>query len=58
MSLLWEAREHAIDGGSSEEKHAWFGKYKGRIINNYLRRRLRCERGRASMERETEGEVA
>ncbi len=25
MSLLWEAREHAIDGGSSEEKHAWFG---------------------------------
>lgn len=32
---LVEAREHAIDGGSSKEKHAWFGKYKGRI-NNYL----------------------
>jgi len=32
---LEEAREHAIDGGSSKEKHAWFGKYKGRI-NNYL----------------------
>ena len=32
---LKEAREHAIDGGSSKEKHAWFGKYKGRI-NNYL----------------------
>ena len=35
--LVWltEAREHAIDGGSSKEKHAWFGKYKGKI-NNYL----------------------
>jgi hypothetical protein len=32
---LLEAREHAIDGGSSKEKHGWFGKYKGRI-NNYL----------------------
>ena len=32
---LVEAREHAIDGGSSKEKHGWFGKYKGRI-NNYL----------------------
>ncbi|MFL1012157.1 DUF3826 domain-containing protein [Flavisericum labens] len=32
---LEEAREHAMDGGSSKEKHAWFGKYKGRI-NNYL----------------------
>ena len=32
---LLEAREHAMDGGSSDEKHHWFGKYKGRI-NNYL----------------------
>lgn len=32
---LVEAREHAMDGGSAKEKHAWFGKYKGRI-NNYL----------------------
>jgi hypothetical protein len=32
---LIEAREHAMDAGSSDEKHAWFGKYKGRI-NNYL----------------------
>lgn len=32
---LTEAREHAMDGFTSEEKHAWFGKYKGRI-NNYL----------------------
>lgn len=32
---LAEAREHAMDAGSSDEKHAWFGKYKGRI-NNYL----------------------
>ncbi len=32
---LVEAREHAMNGGSSKEKHAWFGKYKGRI-NNYL----------------------
>lgn len=37
---IWlnEAREHAIDGGSSREKHNWFGKYKGRI-NNYLSHR-------------------
>ncbi|HKJ40791.1 MAG TPA: DUF3826 domain-containing protein [Sunxiuqinia sp.] len=32
---LVEAREHAMDAGSSKAKHAWFGKYKGRI-NNYL----------------------
>lgn len=32
---LVEAREHAMDGFTSEEKHGWFGKYKGRI-NNYL----------------------
>jgi len=35
MAWLIEAREHAMDAGSSEKKHAWFGKYKGRI-NNYL----------------------
>ncbi len=35
LAALTEAREHAIDGGTSQEKHAWFGKYKGRI-NNYL----------------------
>ena len=34
---LYEARELAIDGGSSNEKHGIFGKYKGRI-NNYLSR--------------------
>jgi hypothetical protein len=35
--LLWlvEAREQAMDAESSDKKHAWFGKYKGRI-NNYL----------------------
>lgn len=32
---LEEAREHAMDAETSEKKHAWFGKYKGRI-NNYL----------------------
>lgn len=35
LSWLTEAREHAMDAGSSDKKHAWFGKYKGRI-NNYL----------------------
>jgi hypothetical protein len=35
LTWLTEAREHAIDAGTSEKKHAWFGKYKGRI-NNYL----------------------
>jgi Spy/CpxP family protein refolding chaperone len=32
---LIEARELAMDGESSDKKHAIFGKYKGRI-NNYL----------------------
>lgn len=32
---LLEARELAMDAPSSNAKHAWFGKYKGRI-NNYL----------------------
>lgn len=46
--LMWllEARELAMDAASSEAKHAWFGKYKGRI-NNYLSARgydLRKER--------------
>ena len=35
MTWLAEAREHAMDAGSSEQKHAVFGTYKGRI-NNYL----------------------
>ncbi len=35
MAFLVEAREIAMDGGSSEEKHKWFRKYKGKI-NNYL----------------------
>lgn len=35
LAWLVEAREHAMDAESSEKKHAWFGKYKGRI-NNYL----------------------
>jgi hypothetical protein len=35
MEYLVEAREIAMDAGSSKEKHYWFGKYKGKI-NNYL----------------------
>ncbi|MCL4637591.1 MULTISPECIES: DUF3826 domain-containing protein [Olivibacter] len=35
LGYLTEAREKAMDAGSSEAKHAWFGKYKGKI-NNYL----------------------
>jgi len=35
MAWLVEARELAMDGSTSNEKHAVFGKYKGRI-NNYL----------------------
>ena len=35
LADLVEAREYAMDAGTSEEKHAIFGKYKGRI-NNYL----------------------
>lgn len=37
LDYLVEAREKAMDGGSSEEKHAVFGDYKGKI-NNYLSR--------------------
>jgi len=32
-SFLTEARDHAMNGGSSKEKHAWFNKYKGKIAN-------------------------
>lgn len=35
FAWLIEARERAMDEGTSEKKHAMFGKYKGRI-NNYL----------------------
>ena len=35
MVWLTEAREKAMDAESSEKKHGWFKKYKGRI-NNYL----------------------
>jgi hypothetical protein len=35
LTWLTEARELAMDAGTSEEKHQVFGKYKGRI-NNYL----------------------
>lgn len=35
LEYLTEAREHAMDAETSEKKHAWFGKYKGKI-NNYL----------------------
>ncbi len=35
LSNLIEAREYAMDAGSSDEKHSIFGRYKGRI-NNFL----------------------
>ncbi|WP_420155484.1 DUF3826 domain-containing protein [Siphonobacter sp.] len=35
LAYLTEARERAMDAESSNKKHAWFGKYKGKI-NNYL----------------------
>jgi hypothetical protein len=35
LANLLEAREYAMDASSSEAKHAWFGKYKGRN-NNFL----------------------
>jgi len=34
-AALCEAREYAMNAESSNKKHWWFGKYKGRI-NNYL----------------------
>lgn len=51
MAHLLEAREYAMDAGSADEKHSWFGKYKGRI-NNYLSAQgydlKRAERDRAA----------
>ena len=38
LAALMEAREYAMDCSDSKAKHAWFGKYKGRI-NNYLSKR-------------------
>jgi hypothetical protein len=38
LAWLKEAREFAMDAGTSKDKHAWFGKYKGRI-NNWLAKR-------------------
>ena len=35
LRWLKEAREYAMDAGSSKEKHAWFDKYRGRT-NNWL----------------------
>lgn len=34
-ALLLEAREYAMDAGSSDAKHGWFRKYKGKI-NNFI----------------------
>ena len=33
LVFLNEARERAMDGGTSKEKHAWFNNYKGKIAN-------------------------
>lgn len=35
-AFLIEGREHAMDGGTSKEKHAWFNKYKGKIANHLM----------------------
>ena len=46
LNWLKEAREFAIDASDAKSKHAWFGKYKGRI-NNWLTARgydLKSER--------------
>jgi len=37
-AFLIEAREHAMDGGTSKEKHAWFNKYKGKIANHLAKK--------------------
>ena len=38
MAWLLEAREHAMSAASSQKKHEWFNKYKGRF-NNYISQR-------------------
>ena len=38
LNWLKEAREFAIDAENAKAKHAWFGKYKGRV-NNCLSKR-------------------
>jgi hypothetical protein len=55
---LKEARELAMDEGSSEDKHKVFGKYKGRI-NNYLSGQgYNMKSGRERLARENEREKA
>ncbi|WP_207425756.1 DUF3826 domain-containing protein [Pedobacter sp. SYSU D00535] len=59
MDFLVEAREYAMDGGSSEEKHRWFGKYKGKITN-YLAAEgfdLKKESNNWAIRRNTKGEA-
>jgi hypothetical protein len=47
LRLLKEAREEAMDAGSSDEKSAIFNRYKGRI-NNYLSQQgVQSMRGKA-----------
>lgn len=55
-AYLVEAREIAMDAGSSDEKHKCFGKYKGRI-NNYLSAQG-YDLKKASQERNTQNQKA
>ena len=51
---LHEARELAMDGSTSEEKHAVFGKYKGKI-NNYLSKAgYDAKKGEANLKKATQ----
>lgn len=54
MAWLVEAREIAMDQGTADEKHAVFGKYKGRI-NNYLSKAgYDAKKGEATLKKATQ----
>jgi len=51
LDWLHEARESAMDAGSSKEKHAVFGKYKGRINNYLVKQGYDLKEGEANLKR-------
>jgi len=53
-SWLNEARELAMDGSTAEEKHAVFGKYKGKITNYLSKAGYDAKKGEANLKKATQ----
>jgi hypothetical protein len=59
LGWLKEGREVALDAGSSEAKHAAFGKFKGRITNYLAKEGYDMKKAEAAwLERKKKGEAA